>query len=68
VGPRVGLDAVVRIKYPYPYRESNAGRPVRSLVTIVAGLALIDGIYHRVRIGLYKFGNFPSEQASICPF
>jgi hypothetical protein len=39
VGPRAGLDAVTRI---LPCRESNTGRPARSLVTILTGSALSD--------------------------
>jgi hypothetical protein len=35
LGPRAGLDTVVaRRKIPIPWRESNPGRPARSLVTI----------------------------------
>jgi len=33
MGPRVGLDAVVRRETPFPCRESNPGLPARSLVT-----------------------------------
>jgi hypothetical protein len=30
MGPRVGLDAVVKRKFPSPCRELNLGRPARS--------------------------------------
>jgi len=35
VGPRDGLDAVVRRKIPNPCRESPPGRPARNLVSIL---------------------------------
>jgi hypothetical protein len=38
VGPRAGLEPVVKRKYPSACRESNRGRPVRSLVTILTEL------------------------------
>jgi hypothetical protein len=41
VDPRAGLDAVARRKNPSPCRESNAGRPARSLVTILTELPLL---------------------------
>jgi hypothetical protein len=34
MGSRAGLDAVEKRKISYPYRESNLGRPARSLVGI----------------------------------
>jgi hypothetical protein len=34
VGPRAGLDAVVKRKIPVPYRESNPCRPRHSIVAI----------------------------------
>jgi hypothetical protein len=39
VGPRAGLDAVAKRKTLYPCRDSNPGRPVRSLVTILTELS-----------------------------
>jgi hypothetical protein len=39
VRPRVGLNAVARRKSPSPCRESNPGRPARSLVTILTEVA-----------------------------
>jgi hypothetical protein len=47
VVPRAGLDAVMKRKksLPYPCRESNAGRPARSLVTIMTmGNAVVNEI------------------------
>jgi hypothetical protein len=41
VGPRVGLDAVVKRKIPTSCREWNLGRPAREPVTILTGLPLI---------------------------
>jgi hypothetical protein len=38
VGPRIGLDAVAKIKHPCPCRGSKLGRPVRSLVTTLTEL------------------------------
>jgi hypothetical protein len=38
VGRRIGLDAVVKRKIFSPYRESNAGRLARNLVTILTEL------------------------------
>jgi hypothetical protein len=35
VGPRAHLDAVAKRRIPCPCRESNPGRPARSLVTIL---------------------------------
>jgi hypothetical protein len=34
MGPRTGLDVTAKRKHPSPCRESNPGRPFRSLVTI----------------------------------
>jgi hypothetical protein len=34
VGPRAGLDAVVKRKFPNPCQESNPSRQTRSLVAI----------------------------------
>jgi hypothetical protein len=39
VDPRAGLDAVPKIKILCLYRESNGGRPARSLVTVLPGLS-----------------------------
>jgi hypothetical protein len=39
VGPRAGLDAVVKRKILIPYRESNLGRPARNLVAIPTELS-----------------------------
>jgi len=47
VVPRAGLDAVMKRKksLPCPCRESNAGRPARSLVTIMTmGNAVVNEI------------------------
>jgi len=39
MGPRGDLDAVAKTKsLPFPYQESNHGRPARSLVTVVTEL------------------------------
>jgi len=38
MGPRDDLDAVTKGKIPILYRESNPGRPARSLVIILTGL------------------------------
>jgi hypothetical protein len=38
VGLTTGQDAVAKRKYPCIYRESNPGRPARSLVTILTQL------------------------------
>jgi len=38
MGLRVGLNAVARINYPSPCRESNPGRPVRYEVIILTEL------------------------------
>jgi hypothetical protein len=38
VGPRVGLDALVKGKYSSPCRESNPGLPARSIVTVLTEL------------------------------
>jgi hypothetical protein len=40
VGRRAGLDAVAKRKIPSPCRESNLGRPVRSLVGILSELEI----------------------------
>jgi hypothetical protein len=34
MGPRAGLDTLVKRKIRSPYRESNPYRPIRSLVTL----------------------------------
>jgi len=41
VGPRAGLDAVVKRIIPSPYRELNPCRPVYSLVTVLTELPLL---------------------------
>jgi len=38
MGPRAGLDAVVKRKNPRPCRQLNPGRPTRSSVTILTEL------------------------------
>jgi len=38
VGPRAGPDAMVKRKILCPCRESNPGRPARSLVTVLTEL------------------------------
>jgi hypothetical protein len=38
MGHRAGLEAVEKRKIPIPCRESNPGRPPRSLVTILTEL------------------------------
>jgi hypothetical protein len=45
VGPRAGLDAVVKGKSPCPCGELNPGRPARNQVSILTELArfLIEG-------------------------
>jgi hypothetical protein len=40
VGPRGGLDAVVKRELPSPCLESYPGRPTRSLVTALTDLSL----------------------------
>jgi hypothetical protein len=47
VGPTAGLYAVMKIKIPCPCRESNAGHPVCSLVTILTEPLSIPGITHK---------------------
>jgi len=39
VGPRIGLDAVVKRKIPSLRRDLNSDRPARSLVAIETGLS-----------------------------
>jgi hypothetical protein len=54
VGPRAGLDAVARRKYPIPCRESNLGRPARSLVTMLTEIHWVDSIIctvHQILLG-----------------
>jgi hypothetical protein len=38
MGPIISLDAVAKRKNPNPCRESNHGRPARSLVTVLTEL------------------------------
>jgi hypothetical protein len=38
LGPRAGLDTVAKTISSRPYRESNPGRPVRNLVTVLTEL------------------------------
>jgi hypothetical protein len=38
VGPRAGLDVVVKRKHPYTCRKSNSGRKINILVTILPDL------------------------------
>jgi hypothetical protein len=56
VGSRAGLDAVAKRNQSlhYPYRKSNPGRPVRSLVIILTELPRFDYIY--VSIKFEKLG------------
>jgi hypothetical protein len=44
VGPRAGLDALVRRKNSSPYREKNPGCPARSLVTVLTGVPWLKRI------------------------
>jgi hypothetical protein len=46
VVPRTGLDAVAKRKIPFPYRESNLGHQVRSLVTILTKISRIQWYTH----------------------
>jgi hypothetical protein len=39
VGPGVGLGAVAKRKYPNLRRQSNCGRPTRSLITAMSEVA-----------------------------
>jgi hypothetical protein len=41
VGPRAGLKAMARGKYPIPCRASNASRPAGNLITILNELQLM---------------------------
>jgi hypothetical protein len=49
VGPRAALDAVGKRRNPSPFRESNPGRPVRSLVTILTELTRLRHIKVKVK-------------------
>jgi len=54
VGPKADLDGVAKRKNPCPYRESKAGCPARSLVTILAGATPIPQITNYTNIKISK--------------
>jgi len=48
MGPRASLEAVAKRKIPCPRRESNAGRPARSLVAMLTEFSRILPKYIRI--------------------
>jgi hypothetical protein len=48
MGPKAGLDAVVKGKIPSPFRESNLGIPALSLIAILTELSwlLVKPLIH----------------------
>jgi hypothetical protein len=57
VGRRAGLEMVVKRKIPFPCRESNPGRSVRNLVTILTKLLrlTLSGGAHAIKAYLCSF-------------
>jgi len=48
VGSRAGLDEEENRKISCPYRESNLGRPARSLVTILTEYLLAEQVHYEI--------------------